>query len=613
MADNGNDYSPVTIDPIKVTDSYLDKADWRTKENSTSSYCIGGLMLHQIGTVSANYWLNKVYSSDVRNAHKSCDFHIHDLQIVAAYCAGWSIATVLEEGLGGVRGKVNSGPPKHLNTAVQQLVNFLGILQNEWNGAQALNGFDTYLAPFVRKDNMTYEEVKQCMQFFCFSINTPSRWGSQAPFSNVTLDLTVPEDLKDKHPNIGGKKMSFKYGDLQNEMNLFNKAFFDVFESGDFSGNTFQYPIPTLNCTPAFFEHLDPEVEERIYRLTGKFGSFYFSNYVNSDMKPEDARSMCCRLRLDLRELTRKNGSLFGSGDNTGSVGVVTLNLPKVGFLSHTKEELFERIETIMIIAKKSLEQKRVRLDDLFDRGLYPYTKRYLKAKYENHFSTIGLVGMNELCRNYFRNTKKKDWDISTKEGKQLAIDVLNFMRKKCSDFQEETGHLYNLESSPAESCSYRLAKHDKLKYPNIITAGSMMRPYYTNSSNLPVNFSDNPWDAIMHQQDLQTLYTGGTTFHTYIGDGLDDWRKTKEFVKKVMYNTKFPYLTITPTFSHCQIHGFIKGNTRGICPYCKEEAIEGYTTKLRDLESKKNELLNLVNEPQCHVMEGFGIGGENV
>jgi len=425
----------VTIDPVSLTDSYLDKSDWRVKENSTSNYSIGGLILHQAGTVAANYWLNKVYSTEVKSAHKSCDFHLHDLQGIFSYCAGWSIATILEEGVGGVKGKVNSGPPKHLNTAVQQLVNFLGILQNEWSGAQALNGFDTYLAPFIRKDNMTYNEVKQCMQFLLFSINTPSRWGSQAPFSNVTLDLFPPDDLKDKQPIIGGRKQSFKYGDLQAEMNMLNKAFFDVYEAGDFTGNIFQYPIPTLNCVPDFFEKLDPEVEEKIYRLTGKFGTFYFSNFINSDMKPEETRSMCCRLRLDLSELTRKNGSLFGAGDNTGSIGVVTLNLPKIGYLSHSKEILLERIENLIITAKRSLEQKRVKLNEWFDKGLYPYTKRYLKAKYENHFSTIGIVGMNELCRNFFKNTKKKDWDISTKEGKSLAVEILNFMRKKCSEF----------------------------------------------------------------------------------------------------------------------------------------------------------------------------------
>jgi len=591
MADNG-DYSPVTIDPCLVTDSYLDKQDWRVRENSTSSYSIGGLILHQAGTVSAQYWLNKVYPSDVRSAHKSCDFHIHDLQLVAAYCAGWSIATVLEEGLGGVRGKINSRPPKHLGTAVQQLVNFLGILQNEWNGAQALNGFDTYLAPFIRKDNMNCTEIKQCLQYFLYGINIPSRWGSQAPFSNITLDLVPPHDLKDKQPVIGGRKQQFTYGDLQNEMNMLNKIFFDLLENGDGLGNIFQYPIPTLNCTKEFFESLDPELEERIYRLTGKFGSFYFSNYVNSDMDVSETRSMCCRLRLDLRELTRKNGSLFGSGDNTGSIGVVTLNLPKIGYLSHTKEELLERIGSCMNIAKRSLELKRVKLNEWFDRGLYPYTKRYLPAKYENHFSTIGLVGMNELCRNFFRNVKKKDWDISTKDGRQLALDVLDFMRNKCSDFQEETGNLYNLESTPAESCSYRLARHDKMKYPDILTAGTIQHPYYTNSSNLPVSFTENPWEAIEHQVELQNKYTGGTVFHCYLGEGLDDWPRIKDFVKKVMYNTKLPYLTITPTFSHCQTHGFIKGNMRGICPQCKAAAVEQYQEKLNELEEKKRKLL---------------------
>lgn len=591
MSNLKNGFSPNMIDPILLTDSYLNKEDWRIKENSTSTYSIGGLILHQAGTVSANYWLNKVYPEDIGNAHKSCDLHIHDLQGIFSYCAGWSIATILEEGVGGVRGKITSGPPKHLNTAVQQLVNFLGILQNEWSGAQALNGFDTYLAPFIRKDNMTYEEVVQCLQFFCFSINVPSRWGSQPPFSNVTLDLFPPEDLKNTNPKIGGKKMPFTYGDLQAEMNMFNKAFFEVFEKGDYTGNLFQYPIPTLNCTPAFFENLDPEVEEAIYRLTGKFGPFYFSNYINSEMDPSDTRSMCCRLRLDLRQLTRKNGSLFGAGDNTGSIGVVTINLPKIGYLSKTKEELFERIALTMNIAKRSLEIKRERLNEWFDRGLYPYTKRYLKAKYENHFSTIGLVGMNEMCRNFFRNTKKKDWDISTKEGYALTLEILDFMREKCSDFQEETGNLYNLESTPAESTAFRLAKHDKLKYPDILTAGTLQKPYYTNSSNLPVNFTENPWPALMHQENIQVKYTGGTVFHTFLGEGIEDSSRIKDFIKKVMTNTKLPYITITPTFSHCQIHGFIKGNVHGICPECKAAAVENYTKKLKELEAKKEAL----------------------
>jgi ribonucleoside-triphosphate reductase len=601
MADNSDlIFSPITVDPILITDAYLDKSDWRIKENSTSQYNIGGLILHQAGTITANYWLSKVYRSEIANAHKNCDFHIHDLNFLAGYCSGWSIAEILEEGVGGVRGKINSGPPKHLSTAVQQLVNFLGILQNEFAGAQALNGFDTYLAPFIRKDNMKLEDVRQCLQFFCFSINVPSRWGGQAPFSNVTLDLMVPKDLQDKHPIIGGKKQSFVYGDLQPEINMFNKAFFEVFEAGDFKGNIFQYPIPTVNCTTDFFEKMDPEVEERLYRLTAKFGLFYFSNFINSDMSPEDARSMCCRLRLDLRQLTRKNGSLFGSGDNTGSIGVVTLNLPKLGYLSHTKEELFSRIEALMILAKTSLEQKRIHISDWFDKGLYQYAKRYLKAKFDNHFSTIGLVGMNELCRNYFRNVKKKDWDISTREGKALTIEILNFMRTKCSDFQEETGHLYNLESTPAESTAYRLAMHDKKTYPDIITSGTITNPYYTNSTNLPVNFSDDVWEAIKHQEDLQKLYTGGTTFHTYLNESVDDPQKVKDFIKKVMYNTTLPYLTLTPTFSHCEIHGFIKGNVNGVCPKCKEEAIAGYQTRLTELEEKKEKLLREAEQNQC-------------
>ena len=599
MADRP-DFAPISIDPILVTDSYLDNSDWRTKENSTSSYSIGGLILHQSGTVAAQYWLNKIYTQEVANAHKSCDFHIHDLSILGSYCAGWSIRTIIEEGVNGVRGKINSGPPKHLSSAMLQIVNYLGIMQNEWAGAQALNGFDTYLAPYIKKDNMSYEEVKQCLQYFCYGVNIPSRWGSQAPFSNVTCDLLVPEDLKDQNPSIGGRKQQFTYGELQNEMNLFNKAFFDIYEAGDWKGNIFQYPILTLNCTKDFFEKLDPEVESRIYRITGKFGTPYFSNYINTDMKPDQIRSMCCRLRLDLSELTRKNGSLFGAGENTGSIGVVTLNMPKIGYLSHSEEELYGRIEALMNKAKISLEMKRKKLNEWYDAGLYPYTKRFLKAKYENHFSTIGLVGLNELCRNYFRNTKKKDRDISTKEGKQLAIDILNFMRKKCSAYQVETGNLFNLESTPAESASFRLAKHDKNKFNDIITAGNIQNPYYTNSSNLPVNFSDNPWDAIKHQEELQTLYTGGTVFHCFLSESVNDEKKLKEFIKNVMTNSKLPYLTISPTFSFCSIHGFLKGDTKGVCPHCKEEALKSYNDKLIELKQKKQKL----EESKCQTQE---------
>jgi ribonucleoside-triphosphate reductase len=604
MADDNLNFLPVTIDPLQIVDAYLDKNSWRVKENSTSNYSVGGLILHEAGAISSSYWLNKVYSTEAANAHKNCDFHIHDLQLLAAYCAGWSIQTFLEEGINGVHGKVQSGPAKHLGTAVQQLVNILGILQNEWNGAQALNGFDTYLAPFLKKDNMSDAEVKQCLQYFLFSINTPSRWGSQAPFSNVTLDIFIPEDLKDKNPILGGRKQNFTYGDCQAEVNRFNKIFFEVYEQGDYLGNIFQYPIPTLNCTKQFFEDLDPEVEERIYKLTGKFGVFYFSNFINTDMDPSATRSMCCRLRLDLSELTRKNGSLFGSGDNTGSIGVVTLNLPKIGYLSHSEEELFNRIEALMIIAKNSLEQKRLKLVEWFDKGLYAYTKRYLKAKYDNHFSTIGLVGMNELCRNYFRNIKKKDWNLSTKEGQVLTLKILNFMRKKCSEFQVETGNLYNLESTPAESTAYRLALHDKKKYPDILTAGSIQNPYYTNSTNLPVDFSDNPWEAIEIQEKIQKLYTGGTVFHLYLSEGIDDYWKIKDFLKKVMHNTEIPYFTITPTFSHCDIHGFIKGDVSGVCPKCKEEAVANYKKTLTELEEKKLKILEELKQDSCCSVE---------
>jgi ribonucleoside-triphosphate reductase len=593
LADNYKSGQLNLLDPIKITDDYLEIRDWRVHENSTSQFSLGGLNGHLSGTITANYWLDKIYTDEIANAHKSCDLHIHDLAGLSAYCAGWSIKDFLEEGLNGVRGRIDSCPPKHLNSAMYQIINIMGIFSNEWMGAQAFNNFDTHLAAFIKKDEMSDKEIEQAIQAYLWNINIPSRWAGQAPFTNITFDLKVPASLKDLNPIIGKKKMSFTYGDLQPDMDRFNKIFFKVMEKGDASGNIFQYPIPNISCTKDFFESIDPEVEEGIYKISQRYGIPYFSNYCgNTGQTQDDILSMCCRLRLNLRELKNRGFGLFAANSNTGSIGVVTLNMPKLGYLSYNEEELFQRIEYLMIIAKNSLEIKRKVITELFNKGLYPYTKRYLKGGFENHFSTIGLLGVNELCRNYFRNIKKKDWDISTKDGKALTIKILDFMRNKCSDFQEETGNLYNLESTPAESTSFRFAKHDKLKYPNILTAGTIQDPYYTNSSNLPVNYSDNPWDVINFQNDIQELYTGGTVCHIYLSESVDDWHKLKDFIKTVMMNTKLPSITITPTFSHCQIHGYLKGDTKGVCPHCKEEALNEYNRKLDELKQKKEELL---------------------
>jgi ribonucleoside-triphosphate reductase len=593
MADNYNSGQPSLLDPVKITDDYLNNSDWRRYENSTSAFCLGGLNGHLSGTITANYWLSKIYPEEISSAHKSCDLHIHDLAGLSPYCAGWGIKEILEEGLNGVRGRIDSDPPKHLTSAMYQIINYMGIMSNEWMGAQAFNNFDTHLAAFIKKDNLSDKEIEQAIQAYLWNINIPSRWAGQAPFTNITFDLKVPNALKEIHPIIGKKKMPFTYGELQPEIDRFNKTFFKIMEKGDAMGNIFQYPIPNICCTKEFFETLDPEVEEGIYTIASKYGIPYFSNYCgNTGQSTDDILAMCCRLRLDLRELKNRGFGLFAANSNTGSIGVVTLNMPKIGYLSHNEEELFQRIDYLMTIAKNSLEIKRKTVSRYFDEGLYPYTKRYLKAGFSNHFSTIGLVGMNEMCRNYFRNTKKKDWDISTKDGKALTIKILDYMREKCADYQEETGNLYNLESTPAESTSFRLAKHDKIKYPDIIASGTIQSPYYTNSSNLPVNYSDNPWDAIKHQNDIQQLYTGGTVLHVFLSEAIDDWKKLKEFIKNIMYNTQLPSITITPTFSHCQIHGYLNGDTKGVCPHCKEEALRSYNEKLEELRIKKENIL---------------------
>ena len=582
----------MSIDPIAVIDNYLDDKDWRVRENSNVTYGIGGLILHEAGAVGSNYWLRKVYSQDVANAHKSCDIHLHDLGNLYPYCAGWNIRDLLEWGLGGVKYKVTSGPAKHLTSAIQQVVNFLGCMQNEWAGAQAFNSFDTYMCPFIRVDNLTDDEIRQSFQFLLFGINTPSRWGCQAPFSNLTLDLVIPKDIVDEHPVIGGKKMSFTYGELQPEMDRFNTLFFEVFEKGDYNGANFQYPIMTVNVTPDF--RWDHPVTDKLFQLDAKMGTFYFSNMINTGLSPDDLRSMCCRLRLDLRELRNKNGGLFGSAENTGSIGVATINLPKIGYLSKSKQELLSRIDALMVICKESLMVKRDTLNKFFERGLYPYTKKYLKAGFDNHFSTIGIIGMDEMCRNYFRNVKKKDWGLPKKEAVDLCEEVLNHMREKCSEFQVETGDLFNLEAIPGESTCYRFAMHDKKKYPDILTAGTISAPYYTNSCHLPVGYTDDPWVSIDVQERLQPLFTGGTVFHTYAENNTVPWEKVRDFIKKTMFETKLPYITWTPTLRECQKHGqIVEGHSNDTCPFCLKEAMDEYNKKLAELKTMEAGLLD--------------------
>ncbi len=545
-----------------TVNDYLEKADWRVKENSTVSYSIGGLILHNSGTVIANYWLNELYDEEIGRAHKNGDMHIHDLSMLSGYCAGWSLRQLIEQGLGGVTGKITSAPARHLSTLANQMVNFLGVLQNEWAGAQAFSSFDTYLAPFVKTDNLSYKETKQAIQSFVFGVNTPSRWGTQSPFSNITLDWVVPEDLKSLPAIIGGKPQAFTYGDCQAEMDMINRAFIEVMLEGDYAGRGFQYPIPTYNITRDF--DWDNENVPLLFEMTAKYGTPYFQNFINSDLNPSDVRSMCCRLQLDKRELRRRGGGLFGSDEFTGSIGVVTLNLPRMAYLSENEDDFFRMLERNMGIAKRSLEIKRRVIEKLNDFGLYPYTKHYLKD-FDNHFSTIGLVGMNEACLNarWLKNTIDHEVSLA------FAKKVLDTMREKLADFQEETGNLYNLEATPAESTSYRLAKHDKERYPDIITAG-IDTPFYTNSSHLPVNFTHDVFTALDIQESLQTKYTGGTVFHTFLGERIQNWETTRALVKKIAENYRIPYFTLSPTYSICPDHGYIAGEVY-TCPICSK------------------------------------------
>ena len=552
----------VIVDVDKTIGEYIDRSDWRVNANANQGYSLGGLILNTSGKLIANYWLNCIYSKDIRDAHMEGDFHIHDLDMFSGYCAGWSLRQLLEEGLNGVPGKVESAPPKHLESALSQMVNFLGTLQNEWAGAQAFSSFDTYLAPYVKKDELDYKRVKQAVQQFVFNLNIPSRWGTQTPFTNITLDWVCPDDMKDKKPIIGGGTCEFYYKDCQKEMDMINKAFIEVMTEGDFHGRIFTFPIPTYNITKDF--DWENENVKGLFEITAKYGIPYFQNFINSTLNPSDVRSMCCRLQLDLRELRTRGGGLFGSAEMTGSVGVITINMPRIGYLSKTKKEFLERLSRLMDIAKESLEIKRKVVTENIEKGLLPFTKRYLVTLH-NHFSTVGLNGMNEACQNFLGE------DISSEKGKIFALEILDCMRKKLADYQVETGNLYNLEATPAEGTTYRFAKEDQARFPGIIQAGTDDAPYYTNSTHLPVGYTDDPIFALEHQDDLQTRYTGGTVFHVFLGEKVQDWIACKNFVKKVAEKFRLPYFTITPTFSVCKSHGYIPGEVED-CHTCGEQ-----------------------------------------
>lgn len=577
------------LDYKKLIDGYIGtEKDWRVKENSTVTLSVGGLILSNSGAVTANYWLSEVYDEDIADAHRNCFMHIHDLSMLTGYCAGWSLKQLIQEGLGGVPDRITSAPAKHLTTLCNQMVNFLGIMQNEWAGAQAFSSFDTYLAPFVKVDNLSYKDVKQSIQSFIYGVNTPSRWGTQAPFTNVTLDWTVPEDMINMPALVGGKEMDFTYGDCKAEMDMVNRAFIEIMIEGDANGRGFQYPIPTYSITKDF-DWSETENNKLLFEMTAKYGTPYFSNYINSDMNPSDVRSMCCRLRLDLRELRKKGGGFFGSGESTGSIGVVTLNLPRIAYLSSTKEEFYSMLDKYMDIAARSLDTKRKVINRLLEEGLYPYTKRYLGA-FNNHFSTIGLVGMNETIL----NAKWLDSDITKPEGRDFSIEVLNHMRDRLSDYQEMYGDLFNLEATPAESTTYRFAKHDTEEFADIITAACKdQAPYYTNSTHLPVNYTEDIFDALEMEDEMQTLYTSGTVFHGFLGERMPDWKAAANLVKKIAYNFKLPYYTLSPTYSICESHGYIAGEHFS-CPHCGKATevysrITGYYRPVRNWNDGKS------------------------
>ena len=571
-----------------LVDNYLQINDWRVKENSTVTYSVGGLILSNSGAITANYWLSEIYDNEIAEAHRSAAMHLHDLSMLTGYCAGWSLKQLIQEGLGGVPGKITSSPAAHLSTLCNQMVNFLGIMQNEWAGAQAFSSFDTYLAPFVKIDNLSQKEVKQCIQSFIYGVNTPSRWGTQAPFSNITLDWTCPKDLENMPAIIGGKEMDFTYGDCKKEMDMVNKAFIEIMIEGDANGRGFQYPIPTYSITRDF-DWSETENNKLLFEMTAKYGTPYFSNYINSDMEPSDVRSMCCRLRLDLRELRKKSGGFFGSGESTGSIGVVTINLPRIAYLAENEQDFYARLNKLMDIAARSLKIKRSVITRLMDNGLYPYTKRYL-GTFGNHFSTIGLIGMNEVGL----NAKWLRADLTDKRTQEFAKQVLDHMRERLSDYQELYGDLYNLEATPAESTTYRFAKHDKEKYPDIITAHEGATPYYTNSSHLPVGYTEDIFSALEIQDELQTRYTSGTVFHGFLGEKLPDWQAAASLVRKIAENHKLPYYTMSPTYSVCAEHGYLNGE-QFTCPICGRKAevysrITGYYRPVQNWNDGKSQ-----------------------
>ena len=586
---NLRELSGTELDYKKVVDNYLGISDWRVKENSTVTYSVGGLILSNSGAVTANYWLSEIYDKEIADAHRNADIHIHDLSMLTGYCAGWSLKQLIQEGLGGVVGKITSSPASHLSTLCNQMVNFLGIMQNEWAGAQAFSSFDTYLAPFVKADGLTYKEVKQCIQSFIYGVNTPSRWGTQAPFTHITLDWVVPNDLAELNCLVGGKEMPFKYKDCVEEMAMVNKAFIEIMIEGDANGRGFQYPIPTYSITKTF-DWSETENNKLLFEMTAKYGTPYFSNYINSDMEPSDVRSMCCRLRLDLRELRKKSGGFFGSGESTGSIGVVTINMPRIAYLSMDEDDFFDRLNRIMDLSARSLHIKRNTITKYLEAGLYPYTKRYL-GTFNNHFSTIGLVGMNEACL----NAKWLRCDLTNEKAVEFTKKVLNHMRERLSDYQELYGDLYNLEATPAESTAYRLAKHDKKLYPEIITAGEPGgTPYYTNSSHLPVGFTEDVFKALDIQDQLQTLYTSGTVFHTFLGQKLPTWKSCMNLVRKIAENYHIPYYTMSPTYSVCKEHGYLKGE-QFVCPHCGQRTevysrITGYYRPIQNWNDGKTE-----------------------
>lgn len=577
------------LDYKEIVDSYVKVTDWRVKENSTVTYSVGGLILSNSGAITANYWLSEIYDEEIGNAHRNADIHIHDLSMLTGYCAGWSLKQLIQDGLGGIVGKITSAPAGHLATLCNQMVNFLGIMQNEWAGAQAFSSFDTYLAPFVKVDDLSYDQVKKCVESFIYGVNTPSRWGTQAPFSNITLDWTVPNDLAELPAIVGGKEMEFRYKDCKKEMDMVNKAFIEIMIEGDANGRGFQYPIPTYSITKDF-DWSDTENNRLLFEMTSKYGTPYFSNYINSEMEPSDVRSMCCRLRLDLRELRKKSGGFFGSGESTGSVGVVTINLPKIAYLSENEEDFYHRLNRMMDISARSLKTKRMIITKLLNEGLYPYTKRYL-GSFDNHFSTIGLIGMNEAGL----NAKWIQADMTDARTQEFSKQVLNHMRARLADYQEEFGDLYNLEATPAESTTYRLAKHDVAQFPDIITASEPGgTPYYTNSSHLPVGYTEDIFEALDIQDTMQTLYTSGTVFHAFLGEKLPSWSSAAALVRKIAENYTLPYYTLSPTYSICKEHGYLSGE-QFTCPHCGGETevysrITGYYRPVKNWNDGKTQ-----------------------